>query len=186
MNVASLPHRLLFAAAVLVGAGCDGSGPASPGGGANAHGALIDACSLLTQAEAEAVMGKPVLKVEQDTSHYITHCSYQGDTTAGYYLPTHLDFTVFTTAGVQGYQHSTVTTATYFSTIRSTFAPNEQEVAGVGDGAVWLTKVGKLYFYKGDVAVDVIYSPNGTPIIDTTAASRAGETTAALDIAARL
>lgn len=174
----------ISAAALL--AACNPSSPAGDGG-SNAHGTLIDPCSLVTQAEAEAIMGKPVTLTFRDTTGgYITLCSYRGDVSPGYYLPTRLDIDAFTSAGVQAAQHSSLTAATYLASLKTNLpAGFWVPLSGIGSDAIWQTKVGKVSFYKGDVVVDVVFSPNGKGA-DTGSEAKSGAQAAALEAAARL
>jgi hypothetical protein len=171
--------------------GCNSSSDPAPvtGGNNNVHSALISPCSLLSSAEAAIIMGKPVLASKEDTtSGYITHCVYTGSIDPDFFLATHLDFTVTTTAGMQAHLGPSMTVPTFFNSEKTTLltVANEVPLTGIGNDAFWYTKSGKLYFYKGDVTVDIIYRPHGTPVIDTSAAARAGSTLAAQNIAARL
>lgn len=175
-----------FLAGLLL-AGCnDSDTPASPAAG-NTHAALVNACGLLTPAEAAVILGKPVLEVKSDTTRYITWCSYVGSVNAGYIIPSHVDVTVLTTAGMQAAQPGTpVTVPSYFAAIKGALPPADQvQLTGIGTDAIWKKKPGELAFYKGDVNVDIRYSPNGK-IVDTSAISLEGCKSAALSVAGRI
>lgn len=155
--------------------------PPGDGGGGNTHAVLLDACTLLTQADAEAVMGKPVLATKRDTTGgYITGCTYTGSINTGFALATSLKITAFTNAGVQAHLSPTQTAASYHANIKATFAADSwAQMSGIGDGVIWLSKQGRLSCYKGDVVIETMYRPNGTPALDTSAESKSGATTAA-------
>src|SRR4051812_25624995 len=93
----------------LIGTGCDdsGSGGAGPTGG-NAHGTLIDACTLLTMEEAAAILGKPVLSVKADTSQKIITCDWNGSVEPGKILPSQISISAFTPDGFAADHKSTV------------------------------------------------------------------------------
>ena len=170
----------------FVWAGCDpGSSPSTP-----SSPALIDACGLLTNAEATVILGKAIVTAKMDTgSGYITHCSYQADLSTGAgILPPHIDLTVFNTAGMQDHFHSTtLNVPSNFATLKSTTpAADQLQLTGIGNDAIWLKKPGKLELYKGDVEVSVIFSLNGTPLVDTSAASLNGAKAAGIKVAAKL
>jgi hypothetical protein len=190
--LASIARRLIslgaLAGTLMVGGCTSDDSPSAPGGGST-HGLLIDACGLVTKAEVAAIFGKPVDTVIADTtSGYITGCSYQGSADpGGFGLPTELHITAFTTAGVQAHQHSTVTTVpSYFAGLKTSISVDRwEQLTGIGNDAIWLKLNGKLQFYKGDVAVDIIYRVKGT-LIDTTSTGKAGAKTAATLAAGRL
>lgn len=171
----------------LLWVGCNESEPSPSGPGGNAHAELVNACSLLTSTEAAAVMGQPVLVVRADTVNYSTFCTYEGATAPGSLLPTHVDVTVFTSAGLEARHSSAVYTAPkYFSDLQTvTPTADKTPVPGIGSDAIWLKRPGKLSFYKSDVYAEVRYSVTGK-IVDTTAASFEGCKTAALGVAARI
>ncbi|MDB5051222.1 MAG: hypothetical protein JWO30_4293 [Fibrobacteres bacterium] len=169
---------LLVLASALAGTGCDDSGSTAPAGNPDTHQGVIDACTLLTKAEAESIFGKAVLTVKGDTSSYITHCSYEGGVEPGAILGTRLSITTFTTASVQAGLDPHLTVPTYFANLKTATAPADRDsVAGVGTEAFWHKKPTKLSMYKGDVYVDISFSPFGKPV-DTSAAARAGAITA--------
>lgn len=181
--------RLASVWVTLVLAACENSTPTTPAPGGNTHPVLISPCDLLTAGEAAIILGKPVLSTKSDTaSGYITHCVYTGSIDSGFVIASHLDFTVTTTAGLQAHIGASQNVPAYFASLKSTLltVANEVPVAGVGTDAFWYTKSGKFYFYKGDVTVDILYRPHGTPAIDTSEAAKAGSTAAAVNIAARL
>jgi hypothetical protein len=63
----------------------------------------------------------------------------------------------------------------YFASLKTSLTPAKQQpVAGIGTDAFWFSKSGKLYFYKGDVSVNIIYRPHGTLVVDTSMAARSG------------
>ena len=168
--------------------GCNSSdSPTIPSTGT--HGVLINACSLLTSAEAEAILGKPVLLVKSDTSYgYMTHCSYVGSINSGFVIPSHVDIVVFTTAGIQSHPpNNPLTVPTFFASLKTGTALTDQlQLNGIGTDAIWLKKPGKLSFYKADVQVDVLYRPNGTPVVDTSVAAFEGSKTTALRVAEKI
>ncbi|MDQ3000418.1 MAG: hypothetical protein M3Y08_04025 [Fibrobacterota bacterium] len=171
----------------LIWSGCNGSDdPASPPTG-NTHAALLDACGLLTSAEAAVILGKPILEVKTDTVNYVTWCSYVGSVNPGFLLPSHVDLTVLTTAGMQtGQPGSSLTVPTYFAAIKNALPAMDQvQLTGIGTDAIWKKKPGELAFYKGDVNVDIRYSPNGK-LVDTSTASLEGCKSAALSAAGRI
>lgn len=178
----STAYAVLSLAAVLWLSGCDsGSGSPTGGGNGNTHAALLDACTLLTQADAEAIMGKPVQTTTRDTtSGYITVCTYAGSINPNFVLPTSLTVTVFTNAGVQARLSPTQTAASYHAGLKTNLAATSwAQLTGIGDGAIWLSKQGRLSCYKGDAAIETMYRPNGTPVLDTSAESKSGATAAA-------
>src|SRR5581483_4007600 len=170
----------------LLTSGCNGGSSGTGPGGGNTHGATIDACTLLTSDEAASIMGQPVVSHTDTLSKgYIGVCTYYGSVNPGAYLPTRLLIDAFTTAGMQAVLH-TGTAESYVENLK-TQLPSGFWISqsGVGTDAIWRNREGKLSFYKGDVAVDVIYSANGAGI-DTTAAGKAGAVTGGMDAAARL
>jgi hypothetical protein len=178
---------LLLACLSLAGglwlSGCD-SGSDTPSGTpdtGNTHAALVDACTLLTQADAETIMGKPVETTKRDTTlGYITGCTYYGSINPGFVLATYLKVTFATNAGLQAHLSPSQTAATYHAGLKTTLAADSwAQMAGIGDGVIWLTKQGRLSCYKGDVVIETMYRANGTPAIDTSSASKAGASAAA-------
>lgn len=183
----NLVKLFIVGGTVLMFSACEAT-TADPAAGSNGHPALVNACSLLTTSEVEIIFRKPVLTTKLDTSSgYITHCVYSGSVDTGFFLPTRLDLTVMTTAGLQGHLGATQTVPAYFASLKTMLTPaNEQPVAGIGNDAFWYTKSGKMYFYKGDVSVDIMYRPHGTPIVDTSTEARTGSILAAQGAAAKL
>ena len=111
------PVRMIPALFSVLWMGCDST---STSNGTPGHAILIDACSFLTTAEATTLLGKSVTTVKKDTTLYITNCRYEGSVDSGYILPSNFSVTVFTTAGLQNYQHSTLTVPSYFAGLKST------------------------------------------------------------------
>ncbi len=170
--------------AALMGAGCDGSDSGSPGPSDGAHGALLDACTLLTAAEAAVILGEPVVEVRTDTLSYITFCSYIGTVKTGKFLPNEVEVTAFTTAGVQPVSHLTV--PQYMADLKSVTADsNKIQLTGIGADAIWQKKPCKLSMYKADVYADITYRPFGT-LVDTSAAAFAGAKATGLKVAEKL
>ena len=174
---------LALVAALMV-AGCNGSDPDYPGPSGNPHGALIDACTLLTGAEAAVILGEPVVEVKADTTSYITFCSYIGTVKPGKFLPNEVEVTAFTTAGVQPVNHLTV--PQYMANLKSVTADsNKIQLTGIGTDAMWLKKPCKLSMYKADVYADITYRPFGT-LVDTSAAAFEGAKAAGLKAAEKM
>jgi hypothetical protein len=170
--------------AALVGAGCNDSDSGSPGPSSGAHGALIDACTLLTGAEAAVILGEPVVEVKADTTAYITFCSYIGTVKPGKFLPNEVEVVAFTTAGVQPVSHLTV--PQYMANLKSvTPDSNKIQLTGIGTDAMWLKKPCKLSMYKADVYADITYRPFGT-LVDTSAAAFEGAKATGLKVAEKL
>lgn len=190
MNNRNILRRMLLITSLgssLLWVGCNEGDPSPSGPSGNSHQALLNACSLLTATEAAAVMGQPVLATRADTINYSTFCTYEGATAAGSLLPTHIDLTVFTSAGLEARHSSAVyTVPKYFSDLQTvTPAEDKTSLPGIGVEAIWLKRPGKLSFYKSDVYVEVKYSVTGK-IVDTTTASFEGCKSAALSAAARI
>jgi hypothetical protein len=169
----------------LIGIGCD---PSSSGGagpsGSGAHGALIDACTLLTMEEAAAILGKPVLEVKSDTTSKISNCRWKGSVEPGKFLQSEVVISAFTTDGFAADNHTTV--PAYFANLNSLTADSlKQQLTGIGAGSIWLLKPRKLAMYKGDVYADIWYRPNGT-IVDTSAAAFSGAKVAGTKVAEKL
>jgi hypothetical protein len=181
-------NRLLLALGLgscLLWTACDSTSSATGPTGITHHG-LIDACGLLTQAEAAAIFGKPVLKIKGDTSSYITHCTYEGSVEAGQILGTRLSITTFTTSSIQGVLGTSQNVPAYFTSLKSmTAATDREDVAGVGTAAIWQKRPTKLSFYKGDVYVDISYSFLGKPV-DTSATSRSGSIQAGTKVSEKI
>ena len=174
----------LALAAALMGAGCDSSDSGSPGPSGSAHGSLIDACTLLTDAEAVVILGEPVVKVKTDTLAHITFCSYIGTVKTGKFLPNEVEVSAFTTAGVQPVSHITV--PQYMANLKSvTPDSNKIQLTGIGADAIWLKRPCKLSMYKADVYADITYRPFGT-LVDTSAAAFEGAKAAGLKVAEKL
>ncbi len=178
-------HRLRIHSALALTAcvwlGCDSSAtaPAATNPDPNAGRTLISACGLVTQAEAEAIIGKPVLSMKEDTSggtaslgaKYITNCAILSSLEPGAILPTRLSVTAFTTGGLQPLFHLTV--PVYFANLKTaTSAATRDSVADVGAEAFWQKRPGKLSLYKQDVYADISYSLTGK-VIDTSASAKA-------------
>ena len=181
-------RTLLAIAAACFGTGCGGSDSGS-GPAANTHGAFIDACSLLTQAEVEVIMGQPVLATKKDTSSgYITVCSYTGkvDSVHLAILPAKFQVLAWTNAGIAAHQGSAVVTAQSFIANQRTLlaAGHWETVTGVGTDAIYVNTTGKIQMYKGDVEADVVYMPLGRP--DTTAAVKSAEVAAGIKVGEKL
>lgn len=170
--------------AALMIVGCDSSGSGSPGPSGDAHGALIDACALLTDVEAAVILGEPVKEVRTDTIAYITFCSYLGTVKTGKLLPNEVEVTAFTTAGVQSVNQLTV--PQYMANLKSVTADsNKLQLTGIGTDAIWLKKPCKLSMYKADVYADITYRPNGA-LVDTSAAAFEGAKATGLKVAEKL
>lgn len=169
---------------VLFWTGCDSSTNPTGTPSGNTHAALINSCTLVTQAEAEAILGQPVLTVKLDTNKYITNCEYLGSVASGFILPSRLSVTAFTTAGIQGGLAPTFTVPIYFAGLK-TNTTDWEAVGGVGTEAIWQKKPGTLQMYKGDVTAALNYSPHGTAI-DTSAAAKAGAIAAGIKVAEKL
>ena len=178
-------RTLAMAATALMCAGCN-SGTGTGGSGAT-HGQFLDACTLLTAPEAEAIMGQPPLTTTRDTSGgYITSCTYLGkiDSAHGAVIASRLQILAFTNAGVH-VKNPTVTAQSYVAGLRTTLtAGHWVDVTGVGSDAIYISTVGKISMYKGDVESDIVYMPLGH--IDTTAAVKASEIAAGIKIAEKL
>lgn len=174
----------LAVAAALMGAGCDSSDSGSPGPSGGAHGALIDACTLLTGAEAAVILGEPVVEVRTDTLAHITFCSYIGTVKPNKFLPNEVEVTAFTTAGVQA--ASQLTVPQYMANLKSvTPDSNKIQLTGIGTDAIWLKRPCKLSMYKADVYADITYRPFGT-LVDTSAAAFEGAKATGLKVAEKL
>lgn len=181
MNMVSA--ALAFGAA-LMGMGCNSSDSGSPGPSGSAHGALIDACTLLTGAEAAVILGEPVVEVTADTISYITFCSYIGTVKPGRFLPNEVEVTAFTTAGVQPVSQLTV--PQYMANLKSTTPDSDKiQLTGIGTDAIWLLRPRKLSMYKADVYADITFRPFGT-LVDTSAAAFEGAKATALKVAEKL
>jgi hypothetical protein len=167
----------------LLWTGCDSStDPAPP----SSTSTLVDACGLMTKAEAEVVFGKAVLTMDMDTIQYLTSCDYNGSIEPGRALPTFMDVKAWSTAGAQPYLGSSITAASFFATCKSTTPIAEMEtVPGVGTEAYWNKKNGNLYLYKGNIYAEVSYSPLGK-VFDTSSVARTGALAAGAYVSAHL
>jgi hypothetical protein len=167
-----------FILATLCLAACDKS--SGPNGGG--HGPVVDPCLLLTRAEAESILAKPVLATRKDTSDYILTCTYSAD------ADVRVQLKAFTAEGAQASQGagSTFTPAAYLANLRTALdASGWEAITGVGTDAIWATRQGKLTFYKGDVVAEALFSPLGKAI-DTSSAARAGAISAGSKITSKL
>jgi hypothetical protein len=170
--------------AALLGAGCNGSDSGTPPPVVHTHGAMIDACTLLTGAEAAVILGEAVVEVKKDTTSYITFCSYIGTVKPGRFLPAEVEVTAFTTDGVQAVSHLTV--PQYMANLKSITADsNKIQLTGIGTDAMWLKKPCKLSMYKDDVYADIVFRPFGT-LVDTTTAAFEGAKATGLKVAEKL
>ncbi len=170
----------------LMWMGCESSTSTGTPTTGTTHGTLVSACGFLTKAEVEAIFHKSVLTMKEDTTKYITACTYIGSVETNFFLPTGLTITAFSTPGLTGALGPTQTVPAYFAGLKTiTPATDWETVHGIGMEAIWMKKAGKLNFYKGDVAVSIIYRPTGV-LVDTSAAAKAGALAAGTDAAARL
>jgi hypothetical protein len=171
--------------AALMGTGCSesDSGGAGPSG-TNAHGTIINACTLLTMEEAAAILGKPVLQVKSDTTAKIVNCRWQGSVEPGKILASEVVVSAFTTDGFAADNHTTV--PAYFGNLKSLTADTlKQQLTGIGTDAIWLLNPRKVAMYKGDVYANVWYRPYGT-LVDTSAAAFTGSKLAATKVSEKL
>lgn len=117
---------------------------------------LIDACSLLTQAEVEAAVGRPVLAPRKEEAANLSTCSY-GDPTlplvAGRPLPV-LTIGVFVGSDAQYYAGAAAQARDSFETGRKN-AASVQPVSGLGDDAYWDKIFHSLHVLKGKYEVEV-------------------------------
>ncbi len=124
---AQAPVRV--ASALAVAATRSGQGQAA---------AKIDACSLVTSAEASTAAGVPMPHQHGSTDG--TSCEYTGDDPLGFSVTIEVD-----QIGAKG----------SFDRTSETVAANRVDVPGVGDGAYIITGLRMMYVLKGDTLLRI-------------------------------
>ena len=117
----------------------------------------VDACTLLTKHDVEAIVGKPVLDGLKEEVGPLVSCSF-GDPSApqvaGRPISQRLTLSVMT--GQEGaYYAGPAAQAKDSLEMARKNAGSPETVAGVGDGAYWDKTFSKLSFVKGKYLVDV-------------------------------
>ncbi|HTX90520.1 MAG TPA: hypothetical protein VMC09_04805 [Anaerolineales bacterium] len=150
---------LLTMTALLLGlAGCGGVGTANPGSatvaGQPVKGVTIDACALLTKADAEQILGKPVEDpthpVEGSETFNVFSCEYkmQGGTA--------LDNAslIVTVPAAGDLQTAQIAFDTGKQQAQAAYNAAPVDVPGLGDTAYWVGGAGNnLSILKGDINV---------------------------------
>jgi len=120
-------------------------------------GGLLDACSLLTKAEVEAGVGRPVLAPQKEEAANLVICNY-GDPTAptlqGRPLSQVLSISVFVGSDAQYYAGAAAQARDSFEQGRKN-AASVQPVPGLGDDAYWDQVFRTLNVLKGKYEVEV-------------------------------
>jgi len=111
----------------------------------------VDACSLLTKSEVEALAGKPVMEPRKETLANLVTCSY-GDPDApqidGRAISQIVTIAVFT--GQEGaYYAGPVAQAKDAYEMGRKNAASDEPVSGLGEGAYWDKLLRTLNAYKG-------------------------------------
>lgn len=120
-------------------------------------GGLLDPCSLLTKAEVEAGVGRPVLAPQKEEAANLVICSY-GDPTApvlqGRPLSQILSISVFVGSDAQYHAGAVAQARDAFELGRKN-AASVQPVHGLGDDAYWDQVFRTLNVLKGKYEVEV-------------------------------
>ncbi len=171
---AAVPGLLVVSSLLIGGCGSEAekpaaSAPAGQPGAAPKPSATatpfvpVDACTLLTKLDVEAIVGKPALDGLKEEVGPLVTCSF-GDPSApqvgGRPISQRLTLSVMT--GQEGaYYAGPVAQAKDSLEMARKNAGSPETVAGVGDEAYWDTTFSKLSFVKGKYLVDVDVESDG-------------------------
>lgn len=173
-------------AAVLFG--CDSSGSGAGPGNGTAHNGRLDACGLLTLADASAAIGRTVDTAKADTLLYMNSCYYKAKPDSGSFFSPHLFIQGWTTWSLQhsGSAPATLTATEHFANLKKgAIDSGAVAVAGVGDGAFWWKRFGQFWFLSGDVEASIMVNSTGK-MSDTSDAAEEAARQAALKAISRL
>lgn len=143
--------------------GTDASSPAGKASASTAPFVPLDACSLLTRADVEAIAGKTVLDGRKEEVANLVSCSF-GDPSApqvgGRSLGQVLTLSVMTGQEGTYYAGAVAQAKDAYLTARKN-AGSVEAISGLGEDAYWDNVLHKLSFVKGRYLVDVDVESEG-------------------------